>query len=126
MTGNADAMVPSPCAPVGTRAISAETAAALSGTLKALADPLRLRMLSAIASDPRGECCVCDLTDLAEVSQPTISHHLRMLREVGLLISERRGTWVWYRLAPHRRQAVATVLDVLITDLRPQRESTPS
>src|SRR5699024_3582073 len=64
-------------------------------------------MLSAIAADPRGESCVCDLADLADVSQPTVSHHLKGLRTVGLLDSERRGTWVWYSIAPGKSDAVA-------------------
>src|SRR5699024_1383634 len=88
-----------------------EIAATLAGTLKALAEPLRLRMLSAIADDPRGESCVCDLAELADVSQPTVSHHLKVLRTVGLLDSERRGTWVWYRVAPEKEAAVAALLE---------------
>ncbi|GAA0036903.1 metalloregulator ArsR/SmtB family transcription factor [Brevibacterium metallidurans] len=88
-----------------------EVAATLAGTLKALAEPLRLRMLSAIAADPRGESCVCDLAELADVSQPTVSHHLKVLRTVGLLDSERRGTWVWYRVAPGKSAAVAALLE---------------
>lgn len=99
------------CAPAATYAIGADAATALAGTLKSLADPLRLRMLSAIATDPRGESCVCDLAALAEVSQPTVSHHLKVLKETGMLLSERRGTWVWYRIAPGRQQAVAALLD---------------
>lgn len=96
--------------PIST-ALGQEVAATLAGTLKALADPLRLRMLSAIAADPRGESCVCDLADLAEVSQPTVSHHLKVLRTVGLLNSERRGTWVWYSIAPGKSAAVAALLE---------------
>ncbi|NWL35545.1 metalloregulator ArsR/SmtB family transcription factor [Paenarthrobacter nitroguajacolicus] len=99
------------CAPAPTHAISTEAAAALTDSLKALADPLRLRMLSAIATDPRGECCVCDLSELAQVSQPTVSHHLKVLKETGMLLSERRGTWVYYRIAPARRAATAALLD---------------
>ena len=99
------------CAPVAAHAIGHESAAAVAATLKALADPLRLRMLSAIAADPRGECCVCDLAELADVSQPTISHHLKVLKDVDVLRSERRGTWVWYRIAPGRRAAVTALLD---------------
>src|SRR5690606_17627002 len=75
------------CAPTGVHAIGTEAAAAVASMLKSLADPLRLRMLSAIAADPRGEACVCDLAELADVSQPTISHHLKVLRESGLLAS---------------------------------------
>ena len=100
-----------PCAPAATHAIGPEAASSVAAALKALADPLRLRMLSAIATDPRGESCVCDLAELAEVSQPTVSHHLRTLREAGLLSSERRGTWVWYRIPAPRRSAVAALLD---------------
>jgi arsenate reductase len=99
------------CTPSATNAIGEPAAAALAGTLKALADPLRLRMLSAIATDPRGESCVCDLAELADVSQPTVSHHLKVLRDVGLLVSDRRGTWVWYRIHPDMRPAVTTLLD---------------
>jgi ArsR family transcriptional regulator len=101
----------SPSAAVAERAIGTDAAHAVAATLKALADPLRLRMLSAIATAPDGEACVCDLAELAEVSQPTVSHHLKVLRDVGLLESERRGTWVWYRVAPSYRGAVTTLLD---------------
>lgn len=99
------------CTPSLSHAIGADVAAVLAGALKSLADPLRLRMLSAIATDPRGETCVCDLAALAEVSQPTVSHHLKVLKETGMLLSERRGTWVWYRIAPGRQLAVAALLD---------------
>jgi ArsR family transcriptional regulator len=99
------------CAPSTAHAIGTEAAATVAGALKALADPLRLRMLSAIATDPRGESCVCDLADLAEVSQPTVSHHLKVLKETGMLLSERRGTWVYYRIAPGKQSAVAALLD---------------
>ncbi|UOQ57019.1 metalloregulator ArsR/SmtB family transcription factor [Leucobacter allii] len=99
------------CAPSTSRAMGRDAATAVAGTLKSLADPLRLRMLSAIAADPRGEACVCDLAELADVSQPTISHHLKVLKETGMLLSERRGTWVYYRIAPARRAAVTALLD---------------
>ena len=99
------------CSPVATHAIGQEAASSVAATLKALSDPLRLRMLSAIASDPRGESCVCDLAELAEVSQPTVSHHLKVLKDVDVLTSERRGTWVWYRITPGRRRAVTALLD---------------
>lgn len=99
------------CTPSATRAIGDDAATAIANTLKALSDPLRLRMLSAIATDARGESCVCDLAELADVSQPTVSHHLKVLRDTGVLTSERRGTWVWYRIAPALRPAVTTLLD---------------
>ncbi|MCD2498454.1 metalloregulator ArsR/SmtB family transcription factor [Microbacterium nymphoidis] len=86
-------------------------AGALAAILKALADPLRVRMLSAISTDSRGEACVCDLEALADVSQPTISHHLKVMRDAGVLESERRGTWVYYRITPSLRPAVTMLLD---------------
>ncbi|MBK0420325.1 winged helix-turn-helix transcriptional regulator [Leucobacter sp. CSA1] len=107
------------CAPTTAHAISSDAAAMVAGTLKAMADPLRLRMLSAIAADPRGECCVCDLAELADVSQPTVSHHLKVLREADLLLSERRGTWVYYRIAPARRDAVTDLLSTFATAATP-------
>ncbi|MCG7634570.1 MULTISPECIES: ArsR/SmtB family transcription factor [Gordonia] len=80
--------------PRGLTAGEAETAAPV---LKALADPVRLRLLSEIAAHPGGEACVCDISGPFDVSQPTISHHLKVLREAGLVTSERRATWVYYR-----------------------------
>jgi ArsR family transcriptional regulator, arsenate/arsenite/antimonite-responsive transcriptional repressor len=75
--------------------MSAEQADAVAGLLKALADPVRLRLMSLIAA--ADEACVCDLTAPFALSQPTISHHLRVLREAGLVDAQRRGTWVYYR-----------------------------
>ncbi|GAA4691545.1 ArsR family transcriptional regulator [Promicromonospora umidemergens] len=92
-------------------AIGPDAAAGLAATLKAIADPLRLRMLSAIATSPTGETTAGELATLTAVSQPTVSHHLKVLRDVGLLTSDRRGTWVWYRVAPAYRGAVTTLLD---------------
>ena len=91
--------------------MGADAAAGLATTLKAIADPLRLRMLSVIASSPTGETTAGELATLTDVSQPTVSHHLKVLRDVGLLTSDRRGTWVWYRVAPVYRGAVTTLLD---------------
>ncbi len=92
-------------------AIGQDAAATIAATLKALADPLRLRMLSAIAASASGESTVGELATLTDVSQPTVSHHLRVLREIGLLTSDRRGTWVWYRIDPAYRGAVNTLLE---------------
>ncbi|MGM0386272.1 MAG: ArsR/SmtB family transcription factor [Actinomycetota bacterium] len=80
--------------------LSAERAARLSRGFRALSDPTRLQLLSMIAAHDGGTACVCDLTAPLALSQPTISHHLRVLREAGLVTSERRGTWVHYRLVP--------------------------
>lgn len=99
------------CTPNVEHAMRVEVAATAAVTLKALADPLRLRMLSFITTDPRGESCVCDLLALGDVSQPTVSHHLKVLKDAGLLDSERRGTWVWYRIVPSRKNAVTALLD---------------
>jgi ArsR family transcriptional regulator len=90
--------------------MNAESAAELAVLFKALADPVRLRLLSTIASRADGEACVCDLSTGIEVTQPTISHHLKVLREAGLLTSERRASWVYYRVVP---QALARLSDVL-------------
>lgn len=84
------------CAPG--QGLSAEQAEQVSALLKALADPVRLRLYTRIATTP-DQTCVCDLGDFG-VSQPTVSHHLRKLREAGLIESERRGTWVYYRAVP--------------------------
>lgn len=67
---------------------------------KALADPARLRLLSMIAAHESGEACVCDLTEPLGLSQPTVSHHMKVLREAGMVTGDRRGTWVYYRLVP--------------------------
>ncbi|MEJ5946369.1 metalloregulator ArsR/SmtB family transcription factor [Pseudokineococcus basanitobsidens] len=80
--------------------MDADLAAGLAAQLKALGDPVRLRLVSIVASSPRGEACVCDLLPAFDLSQPTVSHHLKVLREAGLLTCERRGSWVWYRVVP--------------------------
>jgi ArsR family transcriptional regulator, arsenate/arsenite/antimonite-responsive transcriptional repressor len=88
------------CAPIGVKRIPAETAELLAPAFKALGDPVRLQLMSMIASAPDGESCVCDLTEPFDLSGPTISHHLKVLREAGLIDGERRGTWVYYRARP--------------------------
>ncbi|MGH3195566.1 MAG: metalloregulator ArsR/SmtB family transcription factor [Streptosporangiaceae bacterium] len=85
------------CAPLSARPLSAEQAEQAAPLLKALADPVRLRLISLVATDAGGEACVCDLNDAFDRSQPTISHHLKVLRDAGLLDRERRGVWVFYR-----------------------------
>lgn len=92
-------------------AMSAPAAEQVSRALKALADPLRLRALSLIAASPRGEVCVEDVSALTDVSQPTVSHHLKVLKDAGLVTAERRGTWVWYRVATEHRAAVRSLLE---------------
>ncbi|MEC3957162.1 metalloregulator ArsR/SmtB family transcription factor [Nocardia sp. CDC153] len=87
-----------------------DTAATLATTFKALGDPVRLRLLSLIAAARGEEVCVCELTPSFDLSQPTISHHLKVLREAGLLTSERRGTWVYYRVIPEALQRLSDIL----------------
>ena len=74
-----------------------EQAEEVAPLLKALADPVRLRLMSMVASHPGGEACMCDLTDAFDLSQPTISHHLKVLHDSGLLDRDKRGVWVYYR-----------------------------
>ena len=81
-----------------------------AGVLRALADPVRLQLLSIIASAPGREACVCDMTDAVEVSQPTVSHHLKVLTEAGVLTRERRGTWAWFRLESARIEEIRDFL----------------
>jgi ArsR family transcriptional regulator len=100
------------CPPIAQRRLPAETAAALAPAFKALGDPVRLRLMSMIASAEGGEACVCDLTPAFELSGPTISHHLKSLREAGLVDAERRGTWVYYRARPGVMRQLAALLTV--------------
>jgi ArsR family transcriptional regulator len=92
--------------------LSEDDAERIAPLLKALADPARLRLLSLIASHTGGEACVCDLTAWFDLSQPTISHHLKVLHDVGLLDREKRGVWVYYRA---RTEAMASLGDLLGT-----------
>ncbi|MFC4147881.1 ArsR/SmtB family transcription factor [Micromonospora mangrovi] len=100
------------CAPLAQRRVPAGTATALAPAFKALGDPVRLQLMSMIASAEGGEVCVCDLTPAFDLTGPTISHHLRTLREAGLVDAERRGTWVWYRARPALLRQLAALLTV--------------
>jgi ArsR family transcriptional regulator, arsenate/arsenite/antimonite-responsive transcriptional repressor len=86
-------------------------AAARATLLKAVADPVRLQLLDIIRSSPRNEACVCDMTEAVGVSQPTVSHHLKVLTEAGLLTRERRGTWAWFTLVPERLADIRGIFD---------------
>ena len=90
--------------------IGEAAAAGLAQVFKALADPVRLRLVSMIGAHQGGEVCVCELTEGFERTQPTISHHLKVLRKAGIIGSERRGTWVYYRLQPAALERMATLL----------------
>ncbi len=98
------------CSPLSAGPLSAGQAERVAPLLKALADPVRLRLMSLVASHPGGEACVCDLNDAFDLSQPTISHHMKVLHDVGLVEREKRGVWVYYRA---RTQALAS-LGILI------------
>lgn len=98
------------CPALLTAPLDEEQATELARVFKALADPVRLRLLSMIASRAGGEVCVCDLTPAFDLSQPTISHHLKLLRQAGLIDCERRGTWVYYWLLPEMIDKLATIL----------------
>jgi ArsR family transcriptional regulator len=98
------------CIPISHAALTAEQAVDLARAFKALGDPVRLRLLSQIASAESGEACVCDLTAGFDLTGPTISHHLKVLREAGLIECERRGTWVYYWTIPARMSALANLL----------------
>jgi ArsR family transcriptional regulator, arsenate/arsenite/antimonite-responsive transcriptional repressor len=90
--------------------LDVEQAAGLAAVFKALGDPVRLRLLSIIASRDGGEVCVCELTPAFDLSQPTISHHLKLLRQAGLIDCARRGTWVYYWALPAALDRLANIL----------------
>lgn len=96
------------CAPITRDVISTDNAASLARGLKALADPARLRLLSMVAAHEDGEACVCDLTEPLGLSQPTVSHHLRILTEAGFLSRTKRGTWAYFRIVPGALDAVTS------------------
>lgn len=85
-------------------------AAATAATFKALSDPVRLRLLSSVASHAGGEACVCDISAGVDVSQSTVSHHLKVLRDAGLLTSQRRASWVYYAVVPEALDALSGLL----------------
>jgi ArsR family transcriptional regulator len=99
-------------APLVREPLTVGAAAGLARKLKALSDPVRLRLLSAIASHAGGEACVCDISAGFAVGQPTISHHLKVLKSAGLLDSERRGSWVYYRVIPDALQQLSQLLGI--------------
>ncbi len=98
------------CAPLTKDPLSNDQAERIAPLVKALADPVRLRLLSIVASHADGEACVCDLNDAFELSQPTISHHLKVLHEVGLLDRDKRGVWVYYRVNASALADLGTLL----------------
>ncbi|WP_406689400.1 metalloregulator ArsR/SmtB family transcription factor [Saccharopolyspora sp. ID03-671] len=109
-----------PCASAVMRdPLTVDQAADLAKVFKAIGEPVRLRLLSLIASHAGGEACVCDLTDAFELSGPTISHHLKVLREAGIIEGDRRSTWIYYRVKPDTLRLLSETLapaqDVAVT-----------
>jgi ArsR family transcriptional regulator len=98
------------CAPVLQARLGKADAEELAAAFRAVADPARLRLLSLIAVQPDAEACVCHLQKPLGLSQPTVSHHLKLLHEAGLLARERRGSWVYYRIVPERLAALREAL----------------
>ena len=100
------------CSTVATDALTVEQADAIARTFKALGDPTRVRLLSLIAASPAGEACICDLTEPVGLSQPTVSHHMKLLVDAGLATREQRGRWAYFRV-------VTDALDIAAQALRP-------
>jgi ArsR family transcriptional regulator, arsenate/arsenite/antimonite-responsive transcriptional repressor len=100
------------CPPLTAQPLSQAQAEQIVPLLKAIADPVRLRLMSLVASHPGGEACVCDLGDAFDLSQPTISHHLKVLRDAGLLERQKRGVWAYYRI---RAEVLASIAALITT-----------
>lgn len=105
-----DAAAPACCSPLVRETLTADEAEQLAHTMKALADPTRLRLLSIVAASEGAEACVCDLIEPVGLSQPTVSHHLKVLTEAGFLTRSKRGTWAYFRLVPGALDRVAQLL----------------
>ena len=99
------------CPAVLSAPLSDERAAALAADFAVLGDPVRLRLLSLIVSAPAGQACVCELVEPLDRSQPTVSHHLKILVDAGLIVGDKRGRWVWYRPVPERLAQLRGALD---------------
>lgn len=108
------------CSPVTAGIVSDATAETLARMFKALGDPTRVKLLSMIAAAPDGEACVCDLTEPVGLSQPTVSHHLKMLAQAGLVTREQRGKWAYFQVAPEVLGSLAAALEA------PGRPPSPS
>jgi ArsR family transcriptional regulator len=98
--------------PLVAESLSMAAAVEMAAKFKALSDPVRLQLLSSVASHAGGEACVCDIAAGVEVSQPTVSHHLKVLRDAGLLTSQRRASWVYYAVVPEALEALSSLLSV--------------
>jgi len=103
------------CSPMTDGVVSDETAETLARMFKALGDPTRVKLLSLIAASPSGEACICDMTDPVGLSQPTVSHHMKLLVEAGLATREQRGKWAYYRVVPAVLSSLAVALEPAAT-----------
>lgn len=110
MAKRSTATIPGCCEPLGSDRFDEADAAELARGFHALADPVRLHLLSIIAASGPDGACVCDLVEPSGRSQPTVSHHLKILREAGLVTSEKRGTWAWYVVQPDRLTSLQSAL----------------
>ena len=99
-----------PCCSVLDAPLDEAGATTLAAGFRALADPVRVRLLSLIAANPDGEACACELLEVLDRSQPTVSHHLKLLTEAGLVTREKRGTWAWFRVVPERLEELRSAL----------------
>jgi ArsR family transcriptional regulator, arsenate/arsenite/antimonite-responsive transcriptional repressor len=98
------------CSPLTTQPLTTQQAEQIAPLLKALADPVRLRLMSLVASHHNGEACICELNGAFELSQPTISHHMKVLHEAGLVDRDKRGVWVYYRVRPRALAGLGTLI----------------
>jgi ArsR family transcriptional regulator len=114
------------CLPFLQGRLEKDDAEQLAEAFKAIADPARLRLLSYIAAQPSSETCVCYLTEPLGLSQPTVSHHLKVLYEAGLLAREKRGTWAWYRIVPERMNELRNALAPPVEAVAPTTASKKS
>jgi ArsR family transcriptional regulator, arsenate/arsenite/antimonite-responsive transcriptional repressor len=110
------------CTPLTGEPLNADTAHRLATVLKAIAEPTRLRLLSLVAAHANAEACICDLTKPVHLSQPTVSHHMKVLVDAGLLTREQRGKWAYYRLIPGAFDALAQLLS---TSSKPHANERP-
>lgn len=100
------------CTPLFAAPLSPDAAIDIAALFRVLGEPARLQLLSFIASHPSGEACVCELTNLLDLSQPTVSHHLKVMYEVGLLSKERRANWIYYKVVPERIESLQKILSI--------------
>ena len=98
------------CTPLSAQPMTMEHAEQVAPLMKALADPVRLRLMSLVASHEGGEACMCELTDAFELSQPTITHHMKVLHDAGLVDRDKRGVWVYYRVRPQALAAIGALI----------------